>query len=327
VASWYTGQFLSGRTVTWAIDGQGIIKSTLTDPEGWAFFDYPPGSTDEGLVAITASVASPYYAAGVETTTLKVTVLTTDPWKDVLAVVEGNALPWAQKTGYPNRGSTYRLIVRLPQVLRGTELAMRWEGDSAAELGVQVRPELDEMVPVDTTDLSWELICRDELDGRFHLHLSCSKLRLPSDRKPMSLARNLVRIGEVQEANKFPVVDERESVLLRVQVVHVVTSGDGEPVNNAMVDWETPEGTTSTRSGLGGWASVLYQPTQAGDLVVTARVLAHDDAGPMERPFAVKALASSPWKDQVRISLDDVEVDLAGIGIAVLARSFTHTEG
>jgi hypothetical protein len=324
VASWYTGQFLYGRMVTWAIDGQGVLNSTPTDPEGWAYFDYPPGPADEGLVAITASVASPYYAAGVETTTLNVTVLTTDPWKDVLAVVEGNALPWAQKTGYPNRGSTYRLIVRLPQVLRGTELAMRWEGDSAAELGVQVRPELDEMVPVDTTDLSWELICRDELDGRFHLQLSCSKLLLPSDRKPMSLARNLVRIGEVQEANKFPVVDERESVLLRVQVVHVVTSGDGEPVNNALVDWETPEGTISTRSGLGGWASVLYQPTQTDNLVVTARVRAHDDAGPVERPFAVKALANSPWKDQVRISLDDVEVDLAELGL-LCWRGALHT--
>ncbi|MFJ5257735.1 collagen binding domain-containing protein [Pseudomonas sp. NPDC088414] len=313
VASWYTGQYLAGRTVTWASEGLGVLSTTPTDAEGWAYFDYLP--TVAGKLAIQASVASLYYASGVETTTLDVLVLATDPWKDLLAVVENNALPWAQKTGYPNRGSTYLLSVRVPEVLRDTELAMHWEGDSAAQLGVQVRPELEEFVPVGTADLNWELVCRDELDGRFQLQLSCSKLLLRSDRKPMSLARNLVRIGDVQEANKFPVVDEGESVLLRVQVVHVVASGEGDPVNNARVDWETPEGTIATRSGIGGWASVLYQPSRAGELVVNARVRAHDEAVPMERPFAVKALQSSPWKGKINILFDGNEVDLTELGL------------
>ncbi|MFJ2282330.1 hypothetical protein ACIOUG_14435 [Pseudomonas sp. NPDC087803] len=313
VASWYTGQFLAGRAVTWTIDGQRVLGAASTDSEGWAYLDYLP--TAAGDISIVASVASPYYASGVVTTPLAVRVLATDPWKDVLAVVEGNALPWAQKTGYPNRGSTYQLSVRLPDVLRGTELALRWEGDSAAQLGVQVRPELDESVPVVAADLSWDLICRDDLDGRFQLQLSCSKLLLTSDRKPMSLARNLVRIGDVQEANKFPVVDEHESVLLRVQVVHMITSGEGDPVNNALVDWETPEGTISTRSGLGGWASVLYQPTRAGELVVSARVRAHDEAVAMERPFAVRALQSSPWKGKIKILFDGNLVDLTELGL------------
>nr|WP_315437965.1 hypothetical protein [uncultured Pseudomonas sp.] len=322
VASWYTGQFLAGRTVTWATEEQGVLSTTPTDPEGWAYVDYLPVAA--GDIAILASVASPYCASGVETTKLDVRVLATDPWKDVLAVVEDVTSPWAQKTGYPNRGSTYQLSVRLPEALLGTELAMHWEGDSAAQLGVEVRPELEEWVPSSAADLSWELDCRDELDGRFQLQLSCSKLLLRSDRKPMSLARNLVRIGDVQEANKFPVVDEGESVLLRVQVVHVVTSGDGDPVNNARVDWQTPEGTIVTRSGIGGWASVLYQPGHAGERVVTARVLAHDEAVPIERPFAVTALASSPWKDQVRIVFDDVDVDLAELGL-LCWRGAPHT--
>ncbi|RON84577.1 hypothetical protein [Pseudomonas fluorescens] len=322
VASWYTGQFLAGREVTWTTEGLGMLSTTPTDAEGWAYFEYLPNAA--GNIAIQASVASPYYASGVETRTLHVQVLATDPWKDVLAVVEGNALPWAQKTGYPNRGSTYQLSVRVPEVLRGTELAMHWEGDTAAQLGVQVRPELEECVPVDTADLNWELICRDELDGRFQLQLSCSKLLLRSDRKPMSLARNLVRIGDVQEANKFPVVDEGESVLLRVQVVHMIASGEGDPVNNAQVDWQTPEGTIATRSGIGGWASVLYQPSRAGELVVNARVRAHDEAVPVERPFAVRALASSPWKDQLRILFDDVEVDLVELGL-LCWRGAQHT--
>ncbi|WP_330207708.1 hypothetical protein [Pseudomonas sp. AM14(2022)] len=313
VASWYTGQFLAGRTVTWTTEGLGLLSTTPTDAEGWAYFDYLPNAAGDRV--IQASVASPYYASGVETTTLDVRVLATDPWKDVLAVVESNALPWAQKTGYPNRGSTYQLSARVPDVLRGSTMALHWDGDSAAQLGVQLRPELEASIPVGTTDLNWELICQDKLDGRFHLQLLCSKLLLPSSRKPMSLARNLVRIGDVQEANKFPVVDEGESVLLRVQVVHMVASGDGDPVNNARVDWQTPEGTIATRSGIGGWASVLYQPSRAGELVVTARVRAHDEAVPVERPFAVRALQSSPWKGKIKILFDGNEVDLAELGL------------
>jgi hypothetical protein len=313
VASWYTGQFLAGRTVTWTTEGLGVLSTTPTDAEGWAYFEYLP--TAAGKLAIQASVASPYYASGVETTTLDVRVLATDPWKDVLAVVDSNALPWAQKTGYPNRGSTYQLSVRVPEVLRGSTMALHWEGDSAAQLGVQLRPELEASIPVGTTDLKWDLICQDKLDGRFHLQLLCSKLLLPSSRKPMSLARNLVRIGDVQEANKFPVVDEGESVLLRVQVMHVVTGGNGDPVNNARVDWQTPEGTIATRSGIGGWASVLYQPSRDGELVVTARVRAHDEAVPVERPFAVKALQSSPWKSKINILFDGNEVDLTELGL------------
>lgn len=313
VASWYTGKLLAGRTVTWSIPGQGTLGTTSTDSEGWAYFDYLPQVA--GDFVIHASVISLYYVTGVETTTLNIRVLATDPWKDVLAVVDGSELPWTQKTGYPNRGSTYPMIIRLPEVLLGSELAMRWEGDSAAQLGVQVLPELEQSVPVGQQDLPWQLICQDELDGRFQLQLLCSKLLLPSGKKPMSLARNRVRIGEVQEANKFPVVDEQESVLLRVQVVHEVVSGEGDPVNNALVDWQTAEGTISTHSGVGGWASVLYQPSSHGDLRVTASVRAHAEAVAVERQFAVKALARSPWKNQIRILFDDVEVDLADLGL------------
>jgi hypothetical protein len=115
-----------------------VLSTTPTDPEGWAYVDYLPVAA--GDIAILASVASPYYASGVETTKLDVRVLATDPWKDVLAVVEDVTSPWAQKTGYPNRGSTYQLSVRLPEALLGTELAMRWEGDSAAQLGVGYVP-------------------------------------------------------------------------------------------------------------------------------------------------------------------------------------------
>jgi hypothetical protein len=326
VTSYYTDQPLSGRTVNWSVKGQSQTTAVVTDAEGWAYFDFQSTSTGAGEFVVQASVESLYYGSGVVTEDMQVRVLATDPWKHVLAVVDDMAALWHEKTGYPNRGSTYRLTVRLPagSPLLGTELALHWEGDSSAQLEVQVLPALEESVPVGTADQPWELICEDRLDGRFYLQLVCSKLLLPSSKKPMSLARNLVRIGEVQEANKFPVVDEGESVLLRVRVVHVVVSGDGDPVNNAQVDWDTPDSTISTRSGAGGWASVLYRPTRHGNLVVTAKVRAHADAVAVEHPFDVKALATSPWKNQIRILLDGVEVDLVELGL-LCWRGTLHT--
>lgn len=324
VASYYTGQPLDEQTVTWTIEDQGIRQVAMTNSDGWAYFDFTPAH--DGDVSIVASVDSLYYASGVHTETLDVRVLATDPLKDVLAVVDGVALPWAERTGYPNRGSDYPLQIRLPadHPLQGTELSLLWEGDSHEQLGVQISPALDEPVPVDGVELAWTLLSEDRLDGRFSLALKCSRLLLPSPVKGMSLARNVVRIGDVQEANRFPVVDEDEWVLLRVQVLHVVISGDGDPVSNALVDWVTPNGTIATVSGAGGWASVRYQPSEAGDQIVTARIRAHVDAPAAERPFAVTALATSPWKNQVRLVLDNQEVDLVELGV-LCRRGSSHT--
>jgi hypothetical protein len=324
VVSYYTGQSLSGRTVTWTLAGQQVEGIAVTNEEGWAYFDYQP--TQAGDFLIKASVESRYYAAGVVTETLAVRVLATDPWKEVRAVVDGIEARWEEKTGYPNRGTAYPLDVKLPagSPLLGTELALYWSGDSHEQLGVAVSPALEFPVPVPGVETGWVLRSEDRLDGRFELSLVCSKLLLPSPKKRMSLARNLVRVGEVREANKFPVVDENESVLLRLQVVHQLVSGDGDPVVNALIDWITPEGRVATRSGVGGWASVLYTPKHAGDLVVTASIKAHVDAVAFERPFNVKALATSPWKNEVRILLDGVEVDRATLGV-LCRRGETHT--
>ncbi|WP_223511809.1 hypothetical protein [Pseudomonas sp. GL-B-19] len=324
VASYYTGQALSGRTVTWTFEGQGVKGAGVTNDQGWAYFDFEPVAA--GNVVIQASVDSPYYAAGVVTQALEVRVLATDPWKEVLAVVEGDEKRWEEKTGYPNRGSDYPVTVKLPadNPLLGTELSLRWSGDSHEQLGVGVSPPLEESVPVIGRDMTWTLTSEDRLDGRFYLELVCSKLLSPSPKKTMSLARNLVKVGEVREANKFPVVDENESVLLRVQVVHVVASGDGDPVNNAWVDWITPEGTIATRSGAGGWASVLYTPKVAGDQVVEASIKAHEEAVAIEQLFDVKAIATSPWKREVKILLDEVEVERNTLGV-LCRRGQTHT--
>ncbi|KAA0986048.1 hypothetical protein [Pseudomonas sp. ANT_J28] len=325
VASWYTGYPVDGRTVNWTVEAQGVKGAAVTDDNGWAYFDYVP--TAQGTFSVKASVDSLYYAAGVVVSeTLEVRVLATDPWKEVLAVSEGNETRWEEKTGYPNRGSTYPVNVKLPvdSPLLGTDVWLRWNGDSPEQLGVTVSPVLEAPVPVNEPDAVWTLTNDDDLDGRFELSLVCSKLLLPSPKKLMSLARNVVRIGDVREANKFAVVDESESVLLRVQVVHHVINGDGDPVTNALVDWTTPEGIVSTTTGAGGWANVLYTPQNEGDTVITANVRAHEDAVAMEQPFNVKALATSPWKGEVRILLDNVEVDRVALGL-LCWRGQSHT--
>ncbi|QJI44573.1 hypothetical protein HKK52_27640 [Pseudomonas sp. ADAK2] len=325
VASFYTGQTLDALTVNWTVAGQGVRGASLTDEDGWAYFKYVP--TTAGDFAIEATVASLYYASGIVSTTLAVRVLATDPWKTLLSVVEGIEKRWEDTNGYPNRGSGYPLQVRLTadHLLSGSEMQLRWSGDSAEQLGVVVSPALESPVPVNGRDLTWTLTSEDRLDGRFELSLVCSKLLLPSPKKTMSLARNLVRIGEVREANRFPVVDENENVLLRIQVVHVLVSGDGDPVFNALVDWITPEGPLPTVvTGAGGWASLLYTPKSAGNWVVTARVRAHEEAVAVERNFDVRALASSPWKSEVRILLDNVEVDRLVLGV-LCWRGRAHT--
>lgn len=325
VASYYTGQFLDGRTVSWTVAGQGVKGAALTDDDGWAYFDYVP--TVAGDFDIEATVESLYYPSGVVSHTQTVRVLARDPWKTLQSVVESTETPWQEKTGYPNRGSGYALQVRLPadHLLSNSEMQLRWSGDAAEQLGVAVSPALETSVPVTGRDLEWTLTSEDRLDGRFELSLVCSKLLLPSPKKTMSLARNLVRIGEVREANKFPVVDENENVLLRVQVVHVRDGGDGDPVVNALVDWVTPEGALPTvPTGSGGWASLFYTPRNAGDQRVTARVRAHEEAVAYEHPFNVKALATSPWKSEVRILLDNVEVDRVVLGV-LCWRGRSHT--
>lgn len=315
VASYYTGQPLGGRTVTWTHNAHRVEAVVTSDDSGWAYFDYEP--PEAGDFELIASVESLYYTSGVATQSVSVRALATDPWDDLKVVVEEQELLWDDVTGYPNRGSAYPLQLKLPpdSPLWGTDLYLKWEGDSPDRLGVTVSPALESAVPVADEAPEWILTCEDRLDARFDLRLGCSRLLLPSARKPMSLARNLVSIGEVRDANRSPVVDEQESVLLRLQVVHMIASGNGDPVVNALVEWDGPNGSVATVTGAGGWASVLDVPRQAGTYTITARVRAHEHMAPVERPFAVTAQATSPWKGEARFYLDDVEVDPA-VGIA-----------
>ncbi|MBC8996613.1 hypothetical protein IAI51_08760 [Pseudomonas sp. N40(2020)] len=322
VVSYYTSQAIADQTVNWSVAGQGVKAASVTNEQGWAEFYYQPQVA--GDVVVTATVASLYYAEGEVSMPFEVKVLATDPWNDLKEIVDGAPTDW-DTPGYPNRGSAHELQVRLPadSPLLNTTLALRWSGDGHEQLGVVVEPPVGRPVPVETPDMGWTLTCEDRLDGRFKLSLVCSMLKLPAPEKIMSLARNKVRIADVREANKYPVVADQEMVVLRLQVVHVTTRGDGEGVIDARVDWDTLDGPFSTRTGTGGWASLPFVPRQVGEQVVTASVKAYEGAVGIEQKFDVKAIATSAWKDKVAIKVDNLPIER--IKGAVCYRGETHT--
>ncbi|MBV4476376.1 Ig-like domain-containing protein [Pseudomonas botevensis] len=324
VASFYTREPLEGLTVTWTVAGTSIQVAAVTDAGGWAYFVFQPDVA--GTFTVEASVASLFYASGVVTQNLEVRVLATDPWSQVMSVVAGEANPWALKTGWPNRGSTYPLLATVPETLVGSEISLEWKGDSQAQLKVGVSPAIKENVPVTSTrELLWTLTSADERDGNFELQLTCSKLLRPSPYKSMRLARNEIEIGAVREADKACVVDEGERATVQLEVLHRLATGQGEPVQGALAKWRLPDGSSvDSTTGAGGWASFSWQPTSAGNHTVAVQIQAHPDAIPVERTFVITAIATSPWKSHVRFFLDGVEVERNTLGL-LCHRGQTHT--
>ena len=326
IISYYTSLPMRGQEVTWTRDGIPVDDPVLTDEDGWAFLTYQPRD-EEGPHVLKASVASLYFLDGVFTKEFVVHVLKTDPWRDLQELVGESEEPWAEKVGYPNRGSTYSLKLKLPESspLLGSEFSLRWDGvASAEELHVAVTPELGESVKVTDPQFEWNLACDDVVDGRFDLSLVCSNLLKRSPKKSMSLARNRVRIGDKYEVNTSPVVDEQESVLLRIQVLHQDASAPDNQVINALVDWEGgANGPVRTVTGAGGWASFLDTPTDSVPYTITAKVRAHEQMTPITWEFSVTPQASSPWKEAATFYLDDVPIDLAVLGV-ICRRGGTH---
>ncbi|WP_460409873.1 MULTISPECIES: Ig-like domain-containing protein [unclassified Pseudomonas] len=311
VASYYTGQPFAGLTVNWATAEHGVLAATVTDEQGWAYFDYEAKAA--GDFVIEASVVSLYYEQGVWTQTFDVLVLGEDPWAR-LTVRENNEIRDWIDNSYPNRGSTHSIDVMLAanSRLRGSDFYLHWHGDKPGQLGVVVSPPLETSVPMPIDGggtASWTLNCEDRRDGIFELSLVCSKLLLPSPRKRMSLARNRIRIKEVRQAENSPVVEEHEYAYLRLQVVHVTDQGDGEPVIGALVEWQTAYSVVQSQTGSGGWGSLKFYTREHGIHAITAAVRAHESAESHECEFSVTAIARSSWKDKVNITFDRGYID------------------
>lgn len=315
VVSPYTGQGIGGRTVSWSI-ADSVIDTCMTDRHGWAYIDYSPTTAHVGDVVVQASVESPYDVEGLARQDFAVKVLGESPWQHLVILENGEETEWLAD-GYPNRGSTHTIDVSIPadSPLRDGPISLQWSGDPAGELGVVVEPALGEwQAPADVQ--RWSLASQDKVDGQFGLFLVCSKLLKPSPTKRMLLARNRVEIGAMCEPDKSPVLDENESALLRLQVIHHTDSDEKNGVIGALVEWTMPGGkTVHSTSGLDGWAGEWCQPLEPGQTTVDVSVRAHPQASPVLRSFTVNAIATSPWNSNVRILLDGVEVDRNTLGL------------
>jgi hypothetical protein len=322
VLSHYTGLPVAGVEVSWHL-GEDLLHSGISDGEGKAGFDYIPGV--DGLQIIDVSVPSPYYNDPVVRESLDVLVLRDDPLKAVKVRFERmEATAWGEKTGYPDRGSSYAFSLIFPagSPLLGAKIAVGWRegGYDPEDLDVRSVPGFGELAQVTGDELEWTLVCGDVLDAPFGLFLSCPMLQRESRDNAMSLARNNLKIGEVREANKSPAVDEGDSVYCMVQVLTL----NNEPALNVQVDWVLSHGTFTSYTGVGGWASAFDKPTVAGPYAMVAQIKVREGAPPLSHSFPIVALATSEWKDDIDFVFDQTIIDSQGMGI-LCWRGGSHT--
>jgi len=310
VKSYYLDLPMRDQEVTWLL-GEDVLAVEKTDEGGEAWFDFTPVSG--GTLVVKARVESPFYAQGNAAHTFSVKAHATDPLKTVRVKFPNmDAAPWGEKTGYPDRGASYRLEVSFaddsPLLNRTVWLA--WEGKPPEDLGVTVQPALMQPVPVTSTPLVWRLDCQDLTDGQFNLRLGSADLLRPTVINPMSLARHSLKIGEVRGPNRVPVVDEGDYVWC---MVRVVTQAGDQPVVGVPVEWSASGGLQRTFTGVDGWASVIDRPSVHGDYTLAARVNPREGAPELKHDFEIQTLPTSAWKTG-SFNLDDVAVDRVGAG-------------
>lgn len=318
VKSYYLDLPMRDYEVCWMLDEQVLFRAN-TDEGGFAWFDYTPAT--EGLRSIDASVQSPFYAQGSAVQTFSIRAHATDPLKAVKVQFPSmQAAFWGERQGYPDRGAKYQLsaLFATDSPLRDLNVWLMWEGGSPDELGVTVQPPLLEPVLVTGTQLDWELDCQDIKDSTFGLRLRCAELREPTVINPMSLARHSLKIGEVREANRTPVVDEGDYVWCMLRVLSL---GD-QPISGVPIEWDTPQGLQRTYTGKNGWASVIDRPAVHGDYTITARVNPREEGQLLEHAFAIKTVQTSSWKT-ASFTLGGVAVDRVNAGVVCDVGQFT----
>lgn len=309
VKSYYVDQPMPNCSVSWVLGGD-VVDVGTTDESGYAEFYFAPRAA--GSLEIEARVDSPFYASGNTARRFIVKAHASDPLKTVqVKFPRMDPALWGEKTGYPDRGATYRLDVTLAadSPLLNEKVSLEWDGKDPAELGVTAAPAFSQPVSVTGTSLSWTLTCEDRFDGDFQLCLACAELLKPTVNNLMSLARHNLEIGDVREANRIPVVDENDYVWCMLRVL----SQAKNPVAGVLVEWETPRGLQRTYSGTDGWASVIDRPTEHGDYTLLARVNPREGAVPLEHEFDVETLRTSAWKT-ASFKLDAVAIDRVGAG-------------
>lgn len=310
VKSFYLDLTMRDCPVTWML-GDEVLSVGRTDDGGYAEFDFTPDT--EGTLQVEARVESLFYEQGNATRAFTVRAHATDPLKAVrVKFPDMEPALWGEKTGYPDRGASYRLDVSFDadSPLLSGDVWLEWAGKDPSELGVTVRPDFLDRVRVTGTPLIWTLRCEDFIDGNFNLRLASADLRDPTVVNPMSLARHKLKIGDVREANRIPVVDEEDYVWCMLQVMTLSSL----PVAGVPVEWDTAGGLQRTFTGVNGWASVVDRPTVHENYTLVARVNPREGGQLLGHDFEIRTLQTSAWKT-TSFTLGDVAIDRVGAGV------------
>ncbi|KQZ91903.1 hypothetical protein ASD60_23320 [Pseudomonas sp. Root562] len=136
--------------------------------------------------------------------------------------------------------------------------------------------------------------------------------------RTFSVVESLYGFGDVGPVLAQPVVSNRESVLLRVQVVSGET---GESVEGVKVEWrvaDTQAVRATTVTDPDGWARYLYTPDTAGEHIVVADLSNENQGVEMTERFEVTALPDNVWAPAFELYLEGEKVDLAKGDLALL---------
>ncbi|WP_166225851.1 hypothetical protein [Pseudomonas atagonensis] len=301
--SFYTKVMLEGCRMTFN------DQERFSDERGRATFDFAP--VEAGLRNVEVLIDSPYYASGIVQHSIPVKVLASNPFEDAQISLGGNAAyPLGEKTGYPHRGAhEYRIRVTAPP---GSELLnypvqLKWDGPSDVELRVTVEPPLPQYQQWQDGAVEWVLNCAEALEGEFRIGLQAERLLESSLQNTLSLAFNRYKWGEWREANRIPVLDDEETVRVKIQILAAETAETAETaegVRGVLVNWLTPSGSRTTYTGLDGWAELIYKPEKAGADKLTAQIRnrGDDEDALIEKEFLFTAVQSNSWTEQVELS-------------------------
>lgn len=309
VKSYYLDLAMRNHPVTWMLGDEVLFVGT-TDEGGYAEFDFMP--VTEGTLRVEARVDSPFYAQGNTAHTFTVKAHASDPLKTVQAKFpDMEPALWGAKTGYPDRGASYRLEVLFDadSPLLNGHVWLAWEGKDPEELGVTVVPDFGQPVQITGARLVWTLSCEDLRDGNFNLRLASADLLKPTVVNLMSLARHNLKIGDVRDANRIPVVDEVDYVWCMLRVMTL----SNLPVSGVPVEWDSAGGLQRTFTGVNGWASVIDRPKVHGDYTLAARVNPREGGQVLGHDFEIRTQQTSAWKT-ARFTLGDVAIDRVGAG-------------
>jgi hypothetical protein len=315
VESHYTKRPMVNREVIWTPKGSdGVLFRQLTDSEGEASYTYTPGKVGE--YEIIASVDS-FYKEDEARYSFKVRALKEDPWLSATFSLDdpSGSWTWGEKTAYPCRGATHEVKLAFPDdhALADTDLALHWLGDDTPEeLGVTFKPTLDDLTPIAGQGLTWEMVCENKKNSRFEFRVSCSRLLEPSPFQKLELAHNWLKLGEVRQSTKFPVVDGTD-LRLEVQILSNVCGVEGAA--GVDVVWSNDNGLPDEilLTGEDGWCLHTFRPLEEGDLKITAKASSRYAGPDPKHEFPITVYPENPWNQLVTVTLDGRKEGEAGL--------------